>query len=528
MTRHARWIGALVALSAMIVPLAMGPATVRAASAESAASESATEDVLILDSGKEVRGRIIEETATEIVMEVEFRGMMTRTTYLVSEVLEIKRGVASERAAATPANEVTEAAKTAERNRKSDAERPDWVNDETSMLYVAELKGFMGLDVTTVPFDDLFKDVDRQFNDLVDVPGTDGERQVRADKRDKNIVVLKLDCRTDPRRGFDGLFVAEQLAPAMQRERAKGRRIVFWVENAGGGAAFLALMGPEIYMMREGWMGGVGTLDDFDIGDELVNEKQISLRLGHAEGWAIYGGYGEVGVKIVRAMTREQFWFAARLVGGKPEVLLEDPRENPELHGGGWTILADDGKGDNADDDEALKGNDVLVLEADWAQKLGISRGVADTIDELAFALRVEKNYYELPETRAKKILEGWSEEIDNVIRQVNEGDNGRPRGDLWIKFDDVPKFAKSTDQLLGRRIAILRQIHSLIGRYADVLDPAAGWRGQIEVMIEQLKQEAERARQRNSGGSRNRGGPTPQGGIVETQAGHLTARSSR
>ncbi|MCA9292637.1 MAG: hypothetical protein KDA20_02350 [Phycisphaerales bacterium] len=509
MTKHARWIAALIAMAALLAPMAIGPAPVWAKDAESAAGDAATEDVLVLDSGTEVHGQIIEETATEIVMDVEFRGMFTRTTYLKSEVLEIKRDQAMSGAA--PARDANEPTKTREPNRKDDVERPAWVNEDTSLLYIAELEGFMGRDITTQPFDELFKDVDRQFNDLIDVPGGDGEQQVRSDKRDKHIVVLKMDCRTDPRRGFDGLFVAEQLAPAMQRERAKGRRIVFWVDNAGGGAAFLALMGPEIYMTREGWMGGVGTLDDFDIGDELVNEKQISLRLGHAEGWALYGGYGEVGVQIVRAMTRKQFWFAARLVGGKPEVLLEDPRENPDLHGGGWTILADDGKGDNADDPDALKGNDVLVLEADWAQKLGISRGVADDVDELAFALRIEKNFFELPETRAEKIMEGWHDEIENVIRQINPGDNGRPRGDLWVKFDDVPKFAKSPGQLLGRRIGILRQIHSLIGRYAEVFDPEAGWRAQIEIQIEQLKQEAERARQQNSAPSRGRGGtPVP------------------
>ena len=485
------------------------PWTARPVVAENTEAAGATQDVLVLDSGMEVRGKIIEETATEIVMNVTFRGISTRTTYLKSEVLEIKRDVPASNPS-KPASFVDDDDEDADDKEDSKA-RPAWFNDETAQLYVAELKGFMGRDITETPFNELFEDVDRQFDDLVQVPGSD-EYQVRPDRRDKNIVVIKMDCTTDLRRGFDGLFTAEQLAPTIKREKRKGRRIVFWVENAGGGAAFLAFMSPEIYMTRDGWMGGVGTLDDFDIGDTLVNEKQISLRLGHAEGLALEGGYGEVGVKIVRAMARKQFWFAAKPVGGEFEVILEDPRENPELHGGGWTILSDDGDGDNKDDKDALRGNDVLVLEADWAAKLGMSQGIADDVDELQFALGLDDNYWELPDTRAEKILEGWMEEIENVIRQINPGDNGRPRGDLWDKFDDVPKYAKSAAQGLGQQIRILRQIHSLVGRYAEVFDPSGGWRGQLELQIEELRQQAERNRrsesQRNS--RRNNRGPVP------------------
>ncbi len=512
MVKHALWMVALVAMATVCVPWASSPMVAFAQGAE-VTEGGATEDIVVLDSGKEVRGQIIEETATEIVMEVAFRGMSTRTTFLKNEVLEIRRDIAIMASGTSASTLTVDRTATPGVNNKKTTERPEWVNDDTSLLYIAELDGFIGRDISETPFEALFEDVDKQFDDLINVPGATDEKQVRIDRREKNIVVLKMDCRTDPRRGFDGIWAAEKLAPTIQRERAKGRRIVFWVENAGGGAAFLAFMGPEIYMMREGWMGGVGTLDDFDMGDHLVNEKQISLRLGHAEGLALYGGYGEVGVQIVRAMTRKQFWFAARLVGGKPEVILEDPREDSELHGAGWTILSDDGKGSNADDEDELKGNDVLVLEADWAQKLGMTQGVADDVDELAFALRIDRNFFELPETRSEKILEGWTEEIENVIDQIAPGSKGGPpRGDLWIKFDEVPKFATSTGQIFGQRIRILKRIHSLLGRYAEVLDPGAGQRGNIELQIEQLKQEAERERRKNATRGRRggRGGPSP------------------
>ena len=122
MTKHARWIAALIAMAALLAPMAIGPAPVWAKDAESAAGDAATEDVLVLDSGTEVHGQIIEETATEIVMDVEFRGMFTRTTYLKSEVLEIKRDQAMSGAA--PARDANEPTKTREPNRKDDVERP--------------------------------------------------------------------------------------------------------------------------------------------------------------------------------------------------------------------------------------------------------------------------------------------------------------------------------------------------------------------------------------------------------------------
>ncbi|MFX8523840.1 hypothetical protein ABTM10_20375, partial [Acinetobacter baumannii] len=70
-----------------------------------------------------------------------------------------------------------------------------------------------------------------------------------------------------------------------------GKRVVFWIKRAMVGAAFLPFVSKEIYFLPEGRMGGIGTLQDFDLGDKRVNEKQISLRLGHAEGIAIQGGY---------------------------------------------------------------------------------------------------------------------------------------------------------------------------------------------------------------------------------------------
>ena len=433
-----------------------------------------TIDKLILRSGRIVEGEILEETETGVRIMVAMGSMKAPATYTHSEILDIKRDIA-----------VAPKADTASKSGADEEEFNNSRSDEEAdaILYVIEMNEDFGVHTSQTPLADAFEAANKYFGDL------DRGGRVPSELRDKHIVVLRLDTQTDPRRGFDGIWRAEDIAPVVEDEIVgKGRRVVIWIENALGGASFMPWVSPEIYFTNDGLMGGIGSLDEFDIGDEMVNEKQISLRLGHAEGFAIKGGYAEIGPPIIRAMARQQNWLCVRWEGGKPIFREAAPPEGEEHL---WQVLTDSGEGEYEDPEEtAYKGNDVLRINSDLALKLGLADGVADDIDDLAFELGVDASYAEVKDNRANKIMEKWETDIDYAMEQVSR--DPRSPGELWIQYQSVQVGGtlRERTKLRGQQLNILRQIRSIVNRYAEVLDADGNWRAQLDVQIESHKQE--------------------------------------
>ncbi len=480
---------ALIALGAALA----APAPVDARPDEQKEAEPAeTIDRLILRSGKIVEGKILEETETGIRIMVVMGSLKAPATYQHSQILDIKRDL--------PFQPKPVASK--DKNKGKDdyvASRSD--EEADAILYVIELNETFGVHSSQTPLEDAFEAADKYFGDL------DRAGRVPSELRDKHLVIVKLDTQTDPRQGFDGIWRTEDIAPVVEDQLVdKKRRVIFWIENAGGGASFLPWVSPEIYFTNDGIMGGIGSLDDFDIGDEMVNEKQISLRLGHAEGFAIKGGYAEIGPPIIRAMARQQNWLSVRWEGGKPIFRAAEP---PEGEGHLWQVLTDDGEGDN-EDEFAFKGNDILRIDSDLALKLGLADGIADDIDDLAFELGVDASYAEVNEdNRANKIMEKWEEEINTAIENISR--NPRTPGKLRIDYSEIKVTGSYTDRrkARGKQIYILKQIRSILTRYAEVFDPDGTQRAQLDVDIEIHKQE----QIADKNGSRRGGGNTRGGG---------------
>lgn len=485
-------LGALaVVIASAAAPLAsLAPRSAMAAAVE---AEHAM-DRLILKSGKVVEGEILEETDSMVRIRVIVAGISAPTTFQKSEILEITHGAAKEATEEKPAAAVKADSKatTTLKPRSSGAEaKPKApVEPGAAQLYVVEMEGRFGLDVAETPLRQLFVDVDKTFDDLVDGVGAEsGRKVVDPALRQDHILVIKVDL-TSPA-GMSTIFGAAKLAPVIMDEIVlKGRRIVFWVEQAAGGAAFLPWVSSEIYFTPEGLLGGIAEMDEFSSGDHMVDEKLIGAFLGAAEGYAIKGGYSDH-LPALRAMIRRQNWLAVRFEGGKPVYLTRMP---VAADGEGWHILSDSGKGDFKDS-SARGGNDSFVLDAEWAVKLGIARGSADTVDDLAFALGIHRNYVELTEHRGGKILEDWKKRIELAIDQVIPNEQpGRPIGRLWREFNEIQTggdFAQRKRDR-GRKLALLRQIRSIVSQYAEVLDAEGTWRAQIDVQLAQLQLEAE------------------------------------
>lgn len=499
------------AVAALTASLSVPPAAWAADAKQTAAAKSEpakTRDELVLqkNGGSVVKGQIVEESATSVTIMVEFGTMPpVKTTYLKSEIVEIRRDLP----VAAKAEKVDATGTVGDPAKKADDKTPDRIKEQqaptasaesdAAKIMVINLEKRLGWDISVTPMEELFEAIDKEFGD------TDTNGDVKPERRESNILVFKMDCSTNPRQGFDGFFTAEKLAPLLEKQFVRGRRIVFWVDNAGGGAGFLPLISPEIYWTSQGQISGAGTnLDTFDLGDKMVNEKQISLRLGHAEGMPIKGGYGSVGVAVVRALARKSNWLTVRMEGGKPVILEREPTKDDGDYN--WIILKDNGEGPNKDTMKT-KGNDFLSLEADWARNLGISKGTADTVEDLAFAFGVQRNYVEIEKPKSQKVLKDWSEEVETAFRRSNPRPGGpdNPIGTLWRDLNDIKiegDYNKRRQQY-SRQINLLRKIQADFRRYAEVWDPEGQTSSQIDIRILEIEQRMEQEKKAQQGGGR-------------------------
>lgn len=460
------------------------------APANTATVDAEAPDTVILKSGTTVRGKILKEDERTITIMIVIKGMKAQTTYNKSEVLEVKRGISpATRAEAMPAFE--KPALLEPKKEEPKAAEPE--DSKQTRLYVLELKGRFGSEVAATPIRRAFEEADKYFSDLI--PGTGdmtGKMVVDPSKRERNIVVLKMD--TNAAQG-DDIFTSEDKAPVVKEQMiGKNRRVVFWIEKALGGAAMLPWISPEIYFTPAGKLGGARDLDAFNMGDKMVNEKQVSLRMGHAHGFAIKGGHGEH-IPVINAMFRTQYWLCVKFEGGRPVYL--DRKPDPAKDGEGWVILSDDGDGENKDDKDALEGNDLFTLEADWAMKLGIARGLAETVDDLAFQLGVQRNYKEVEEkaNKGRRALEEWKtkiKEAGDLIRPREMED--KPVGKLWKQLAEVEVNGdfNNRKRARGRQLGILTQVRALVQQYKEVVDTDGQWTADIDVQINRVKLEAE------------------------------------
>ncbi len=444
---HRIW-APILALAAAILAYSPAPRPAPAFFATAAAVADEPLDRIILKNGQVIEGRVLSETDTQVEMLVMVGGISAPATYSKSNILSIERGVVQPVADSRRPSSPSASPRATDRSES----RPG-----AARLYVMRLNGNIGFEISKTPLRQAFDD---------------------AMASNPDAIVVRLDAGSFPE-GFDGMWGAEALAPIVTDAINAGHRVVFWIKRAEAGAAFLPLVCPEIYFTSDGRLGGVGDLADFNVGEDVVNLKQISLRIGHAEGLAITGGYEP---KLIRAMSLKPEWLAVRFRGGAPEYITWEPR--PE-DGDDWHILTDNGEGKNKDE-FSFEGNDVLTLNADWAFRIGVARGVVDTIDDLAFELNIGRDYEDIS-GRSVSILNSWRDRVRRArtqLQDLNEelGQAGRGRGDAAA---------------LGRQINTLRQMRSLYTAFEEVFDADGVQRSQIDIQIEDIRQRIRDANRR-------------------------------
>lgn len=452
-------LGAAVAMTgALVAP---------AAAAVSAEASALSLDKLVLRNGKIIEGQILSENATEVRFNVMVAGISAPATFKKAQIIEIIRGDAD------PAPDVRDGEETDRvnplLNRGDDAPLLS-ASTDAPRVYVINLKGEFGKSISPTPV--------RQAVQA-------------ARKAEPDFLIVHLDNQwaysggqelpNELQDNFDWFTVADKIEPIFTKEIEleweKQPHVVFWVGNAMGGAAFLPFLADEIYMEPDGRIGGIGTLEQMfeGVGDEVVRQKQRSLRLARAQGLAIANGYD---YRLINALAQRSYVLSFDINSGE---MFERMPENP-----GELVLTDNGKGGNIDTMDELvrgKGNDVLTLKADNARKLGLSSGTAGDLDELLELMGILRNH-QMVEGRSDQILESWAKNVASGQRQVRS----LYRDFAEVQVNGTPREVR---QAISTQISILERIQGLFLKYGESFDPFGDGIGNItdlETQIELLR----------------------------------------
>lgn len=436
-------------------------------------------DVIIFPDGRVIEGWILVQTPTTVKFKGVVKGMTFEREYQRSELLSVKKGVNKPAEGSVPAVP-KEADKKAEVKKDGAADSPETA-EIAQKYYWVDLKGNFGSEISQKPLREAFKDARQQGADVI-IVSLDAKWEQPEESNGNKI-------QTND--NIDELFRAEPLAVVLteevERDWVKQPKIVVWVKQAMGGAAFLPFVSKNIYFHSEGHMGGVGNLGQLfeGVGDKVVQEKQRSLRLGHAEGWALKGGYD---LRLIRAMARSEYVMSYRIKDGKVELFEGLPS------GPGEELLTDDGVDDRLDTLQDIArgtGNDVLTLNARNAKVIGVSKGTFDTKDDLLSELSLDRSGKDVS-NKSARIMKDWTDGIANAKRDILKAMEDMQRGP-----QGKPSANPRDDQrkALGFRRALLERIKRLLEDWDEALTPR--WRGENRVpAIPAINVELERIRQ--------------------------------
>ena len=436
-------------------------------------------DVLIVRRGsswQEVKGRIISETPEEIVFEVVNLGLRARTSYKMSDVIEVRRAAKT----ADTSNDTTAAA-TASTLLGTPRSAPAEKDPNTTTVYTIVLDGEFGQDITETPIRDAVKNAKSHNPDVLLVV-VDNNWSDRFNLEDRGDEWFSGE--------FDRLFKTENFMPIFIDEienewpRDRQPRLVCWVKNAMGGAGFIPLFFPEVYFAPEGRMGGMGNLLFLfgTTGDQVVREKQFALRMSAAQGMALRGGYNEL---IVNAMTRIDEEIAVEFIGGEPNFIQgKAVGEQIQLTDNGLI----DANRDTAEQRMRGLGNDVLTLRADMALKLNVSRGTVGTFPELWRSMGIDRTVRVIGDANndsvtdeSERIMDGWGNGLRNAIRTLRSlrEDYGQIQ---------VQGTFRERNAARGRQEDNLKEQRRLLIKYGEAIPGAENGLQQIQFALDVIE----------------------------------------
>lgn len=359
---------------------------------------------------------------------------------------------------------------------------PASAQQEPAKVYTFTLDGWFGKDVSQTPIGMALEEAREMEADYIIIT-VDTNWHEFGDP-------LQSEMPEDVIGNFDQFFRTKKMAPLFQEKMLtweKQPKVVFWVKQAMGGAAFLPFLSDTMYFHPDGKIGGIqGIFLMFGgQGDRVVVEKQISLRLTTAQGIAIQNGYEP---KLIEAMTRGDYVLSYRLVGGRPVYLEREPQGPDEFPLTNNALMAE-----NRDSIQELargRGMNWLTLKADVAQVLGVSKGTVSEMDDLLFELGIARNYEMVG--NGEKIMEDWSSSLKRTEQTLSR---------LFREFNEVRVEGEWAERrrARGQQRSLLQQMSGLLTRYEEAIIPwqipgfiRAGTAQQVLTLFRQLLQRIE------------------------------------
>jgi hypothetical protein len=331
---------------------------------------------------------------------------------------------------------------------------PAMAQPEPARVYTFTLDGWFGKDVSQTPIAEALEDARQNKADYVIIT-VDTDWHQYGDP-------LKDDLDEDVIGGFDQFFRTKEMAPLFQEKMLvwdKKPKVIIWVKQAMGGAAFLPFFSDTMYFHPDGRIGGIsGIFVMFSQGDRVVIEKQVALRLTTAQGIAIQNGYEP---KLIEAMTRGEYELSYRLEGGRPVYLEREPQSTDEFLLTNNALI--DSNKDTIQDLARGRGVNWLTLKAPVALALGVSKGTVSSMDDLLFELGIARNYEMVG--NGEKIMDDWSDGLKRTEESLSR---------LWKEWNEIRVEGDWNERrrARGQQRAKLQQMVGLLERYKEAIVP--------------------------------------------------------
>ncbi len=330
-------------------------------------------------------------------------------------------------------------------------------------VYVFPLTGQMGTDISPQLFDIIVEDIKKQKPDIVVM-------QLKSADKDRNDYL-----QNDDKMEF-GMPQVEQYRDMVKKVHEELPKIpqIMWVEDSVGFATLIALGWPDLYMKSDARMSGLQGVAAMAQGwqDPDVAAKMLAAWTGIGKGILQQGGYR---LELGDAMIFPEQTLSVNFDGRKVTWLLDTA--------GVWIV--DSSKEVTAHFDATL------------AEDTGLADGIADSLDDLMFLLGYrEFTQVESGPKLAKQYVEDWRRSMDRCVEWMADAKD----------VDSTVAGLGKAKTLYEKVLAAMKQFPALELRLGRMGIPS---KGQLEIEIDNIKKEIQRAREAEKG---NRGGGSGSG----------------
>lgn len=344
-------------------------------------------------------------------------------------------------------------------------------------VYVLPLEGQMGTDIAMPLASKAIEDIRKEKPDII---------IYKLNSADINKVYhLNDDDPVDF--GISSLEAVEEYRDIVKRMHEDLAEIpqVMWVEDSVGFGSLVALGWPNLYMKSDARLWGLSRVAQMAAGwdDADVKQKMLAAITGIGKGVLQQGGYT---VTLGDAMMMNEKKLSVNFKGRNVEWLADTS--------GVWVVDGSD--------------NGTANFDASLAEDVLLSDGTADSLDDLMFLL----GYREYQEVKsgaavAKQYRDGWRRSFENAKEAL----------------EDFTRVDEGGEKGLARQKMLLEKVLQSIKQSVSVERALSRFRLpngemfgvnrlELEVQIENLKKEIQRAKEAGRNGGGNGGGGSGRG----------------